>query len=91
MIVANLGGPDKCVKAMVEQGKKPCCCCPSDALKFYNSVRLGLFQFLTIRPVVLTIGALFEYNQVPALAQVFGGIGTIQFVWGFGAIIMFCE
>jgi hypothetical protein len=90
-IVANLGGPDKTIQAMITQNKKPISCCPSDHVKFYNSVRRGLFQFLAIRPITVTVAQLFSYNNIPALYAVFNAVSMVQFLWGFCSIIFFCK
>lgn len=90
-IVSNLGGPDKTLQAMITQNKKPFGCCPSDHVKFYNGVRRGLFQFLVIRPITVTVAQLFSYNNIPTLYALVNAISMVQFLWGFCSIIFFCE
>lgn len=91
MIIANLGGPDMCLKIMKSQDRKPCFCCPSDPLKFYNRVKFGLFQFLTIRPIFVTLAALFAYNGNKAGYMIFNICTVVMFIIGFGSIVMFYE
>ena len=91
MIVANSGGPAGCLKAMIEQNRKPCCCCPSDPFRLYKRVQFAIFQFLVFRPIVVLIGAIFVYTDMQPIFLVFKFISVIQFLFGFGSLAIFCK
>lgn len=90
-IVANCGGPEACIKAMIEQGRPPCCCCPAEPVKLYKRVQFALHQFLVFRPIVVIIGAIFVYLEVQSIFIVTSLISLVMFIFGFGALALFFE
>jgi hypothetical protein len=91
VIVANSGGPEGCLTAMIEQSRKACCCCPSDPFRLYKRVQFAVFQFLVFRPVVVVLGAVFVYLEVNAIFLVCQLVAAAMFVFGFGSLAIFCE
>lgn len=91
VIVANCGGPDGCLKAMIAQNRKPCCCCPSDPFRMYKRVRFAVHQFLVYRPIVVIVGAIFVYVEVQPVFLACKFVSTAMFVFGFGSLAMFFE
>lgn len=91
VLVANSGGPEGCLRAMIEQNRKACCCCPSDPFKLYKRVQFAVFQFLVFRPIVVTIGAVFVYIDINAIFLVCKFVSVCQFVFGFGSLAIFCK
>lgn len=91
VIVSNSGGPEGCLRAMMEQNRKACCCCPSDPFKLYQRVQFAVFQFLVFRPIVVTIGAVFVYLDINAIFLVCKFVSVIMFVFGFGSLAIFCK
>lgn len=67
VLVENLGGPDKVVQAL--QGRPLICCtsqCPTEPDKFYNKVVWAVFWFVSLRPVVVILGAICDYAKSKA-------------------------
>ncbi len=91
MMIANLGGPDLALKQMREHNRTPCCCCPTDPLKFYNRVRGALFQMLVFRPVVTIFTAFCAYKNIPALVLILTAVSLVMLAYGFISIVMFCK
>lgn len=91
VLVANSGGPDGCLRAMLAQDRKACCCCPQDPLRLYKRVQLAVFQFLVFRPVVVIVGAVFFYLDMNPLFLVCKFVSVVMFVFGFGSLAIFCE
>eukprot|EP01033_Poteriospumella_lacustris_P017368 gene17368-12418_t len=64
VLVENLGGPAKAVEAL--QDRPLICCtsqCPTEPDKLYNKVVWAVFWFVSLRPVVVIIGAICEYSE----------------------------
>jgi hypothetical protein len=91
VIVANSGGPEGVLRAMIEQNRAACCCCPRDPFRLYKRVQWAVFQFLVFRPIVVIIGAVFVYLDIHAIFLVCKFISVVMFVFGFGSLAIFCE
>lgn len=91
MLVANSGGPEGVLRAMISQNRKACCCCPSDPFRLYKRVQLAVFQFLVLRPIVVITGAVFLYLDINILFLMCKTLTVLMFVFGFGSLAIFCE
>ena len=72
LIVANMGGPNNCVRIMTEKGCKPLCCggscCPEEPAKYYTRTLSALFYFLAVRPFFVLIAVIGAYAVKAMLA-----------------------
>lgn len=92
MIVENLGGGDCVIEEMKAADRPPCGCCKgTDHAKFYGRVRLALFQFLFIRPLVELGTAVSHYIGSQPLFLVCTFVAVVQFLCGFIFLVVFCK